>query len=218
MRVRIKICGITNWRDAKVAVDAGADALGFNFYSGSARFIEPLKAAEIVRRLPRGVRAVGVFVNEDAAAIQAIARQTGIRWAQLHGEESPQTVARLARRLRVVKAFRVRRGFRVAALARYKSAAAFLLDGFSARARGGTGVGFDWSIARDARRYGRVFVAGGITPENVAAAIRQARPYAMDVCSGVESRPGKKSARKVRALLRAVREMRMKGDSSPRPE
>lgn len=219
MKPVVKICGVTSWRDAKLAIDAGAQMLGFNFYAGSARYVEPARAAEMVRRLPRGVRAVGVFVNEDAAKVVEIARLTGIRWVQLHGEESPRMATELeARGLRVVKAFRVRDGFRVSALARYKKAAAFLLDGFSRKARGGTGRTFDWSIAQRARRHGKVFLAGGITPQNVADAIREARPFAIDVCSGVESRPGKKSAKKLRALMKAVHQPKTKRDSSRRSE
>jgi phosphoribosylanthranilate isomerase len=203
--VKVKICGITNWRDARLAVEAGADFLGFNFYPRSPRYITPARARHIVRRLPRRVRAVGVFVNESPAKIREICGEAGLHLAQLHGEETAGTEAEVARVRPVIRAVRVRRGFRAAQLARHARAQSFLLDGFHPRLRGGTGKRFDWSLARRARRYGRIFLAGGLRPENVAEAIRAVRPYAIDVCSGVESRPGRKSAALVRALMRAVR-------------
>lgn len=202
--VRVKICGITNWRDAKLAIEAGADFLGFNFYPRSPRYITPVRARRIVRRLPRRVRAVGVFVNEDAATIRRISRRVGLRMAQLHGEESPQTVAEIARTLPVIKAFRVRRGFRPATLRRYRAARAFLLDGYNPLRRGGTGKRFDWRIVRRARRLGNIFLAGGLRPENSEEAVLHIRPYALDVCSGVESKPGKKDATRLRELMTQV--------------
>lgn len=201
---RVKICGITNWGDARLAMDLGADFLGFNFYRASPRCISPARARSIVCRIPKRVQAVGVFVDESPERIREIASFAGLRRVQLHGGETPQMVAVLTKRMRVMKAFRVRPGFRVAALARYGRASAFLLDGFSARVTGGTGRTFDWGIAKRARRYGRIFLAGGLTPANVAEAIRAARPYAVDVASGVESRPGKKDPARLRAFMRAV--------------
>lgn len=194
MRARLKICGITNWRDAKLAVDAGADMLGFNFYAPSPRFISLRDAKRIIRRLPRRVQAIGVFVNDSVEDMVDMARIAGLHGVQLHGEESPADVMEVARRLPVIKAFRVRGGFRVGALRAYDEAEAFLLDGFSRTARGGTGETFDWSIAQSAARYGRIFLAGGLTAENVADALAAAKPYAVDVCSGVEASPGRKDA------------------------
>lgn len=202
---QVKICGITSWRDAKLAVDAGARILGFNFYRPSPRYIRPAAARRIIERLPRGVEAAGVFVNETPERIARIARATKLDWVQLHGDESPEAVAETSKLRPVVKAFCVRPGFRVATLSRYKKARAFLLDGYSKQARGGTGKRFDWRIARGARRYGRIFLAGGLTPENAADAVRFVRPYAIDVCSGVEMRPGKKDPARLRALMRNVR-------------
>lgn len=202
---RVKICGITNLRDARLAVAAGARILGFNFYPRSPRYVRPATVRRILAQLPRGVKAVGVFVNAPLEKVERTARAARLDWVQLHGEESPEMAAKLARRWHVVKAFRVRRGFRPASLARYAKSCAFLLDGFSPRARGGTGKRFDWSLARRAKRYGRIFLAGGLTPENVAEAIRTARPDYVDVCSGVEARPGKKDAVRLRALMRNVR-------------
>jgi len=200
----VKICGITNWPDARQAVKAGAKLLGFNFCPESPRYIEPRKAAGIIRRLPRKVGAVGVFVNQAEEVMLDIARSVGLDYLQLHGDESPETVARLRRTLPVIKAVRVRKTLRAAQVAPYRRADALLLDGFDLRARGGTGRSFQWAMARRARRYGRVFLAGGLKPENAAQAIRIARPYAIDVCSGVEAKPGKKDHARVTALMRAV--------------
>jgi phosphoribosylanthranilate isomerase len=202
--VRIKICGITNWTDANCAIQSGADLLGFNFYPRSPRYITPRKARGIVRRLPRGVSAVGVFVNETEDRMLAIAQTVGLDYLQLHGDEPPAAVARLKRKVRIIRAFRVRKPFRAAQLAPFRQAHAILLDGFDPRLTGGTGRAFDWTLARRAKPYGRIFLAGGLTPENIGEAIRIVRPYAVDVCSGVEARPGKKDAARLRAFHRAV--------------
>lgn len=202
--VKIKICGITNWKDAKRAVEEGADLLGFNFYPPSPRFIEPAQARRIARRLPKRISTVGVFVNQREDVMLEIARIVALDYLQLHGDESPDVVARMGRSVSVIKAFQVRRPFRTARLNRF-SANAFLLDGFSPVRRGGTGNTFEWSVARQAKQYGRIFLAGGLRPENVAAAIEFVRPYAVDVCSGVEAQPGLKDPARIRALIRAVR-------------
>lgn len=191
-KARLKVCGITNWPDAKLAVDAGADMLGFNFYRPSPRFVPVREAKRIIQKLPRRVKAIGVFVNESVGHIATVARTAGLHGIQLHGEETPEQVVQLARRWPVIKAFRIRRGFRVAVLHRYRAAHAFLLDGFSRKARGGAGKTFDWSVAQRAARYGRVFLAGGLTAGNIASALAAAKPYAVDVCSGVEASPGQK--------------------------
>jgi phosphoribosylanthranilate isomerase len=205
---RVKICGITNWTDARRAIDAGADFLGFNFFSGSPRYIEPAKARQIVRRLPKQISAVGVFVNESEEKMIEIARAVGLDRLQLHGDESPAAVRRLSKTFPVIKAVRVRKLFRMSHLARFKHAEALLLDGFDAKQWGGTGKTFDWHIARRVNHGARIFLAGGITPENVDAAIRAANPYAVDVCSGVEAKPGKKDAMLVKAFMRAVKNAR----------
>jgi phosphoribosylanthranilate isomerase len=207
-KVKVKICGITNWTDARRAAEAGADFIGFNFYSRSPRYIRPASARLIVRRLPRArkLRTVGVFVNESEEKMLRIARVVGLDYLQLHGDESPRAVARLSPSLPVIKAVRVPKSFRPAQLAPFRRAKAVLLDAFARRVRGGTGKTFDWKIARRAAKQNRIFLAGGLTPENVAAAIRVARPYAVDVCSGVEARPGKKDDARVKALMLAVRE------------
>lgn len=202
--VRIKICGITNWTDANRAIQSGASLLGFNFYRPSPRYITPRKARSIVRRLPRGIAAVGVFVNETEDRMLAIAQTVGLHYLQLHGNEPPAAVARLKSKVRIIRAFRVRKPFRAAQLAPFRQAHGILLDGFDPRLTGGTGRTFDWTLARRAKLYGRIFLAGGLTPENIGEAIRIVRPYAVDVCSGVEARPGKKDAARLQAFHRAV--------------
>jgi len=207
-RVKVKICGITNWTDARRAVADGADILGFNFYARSPRYIRPVKAKGIVRRLPKRISAVGVFVNESEPKMLEVARAVGLDTVQLHGDEPPAVVARLKRSrpaIDVIKAIRVRKSTAARELARFEGASALLLDGFDRWARGGTGKTFDWSIARRAKRYGRIFLAGGLTPENIGEAIRAARPYAVDVCSGVEAKPRKKDAARMKDLMRAVK-------------
>jgi phosphoribosylanthranilate isomerase len=205
MPTRVKICGITNWDDARLSVDLGASALGFNFYPPSPRAISPADAWSIIRRLPPFVEAVGVFVNWPPVVVSALASSLRLHTVQLHGQESPSDVADLARKLRVVKAIQVGRGFRLAGLARYQSAEGILLDGFARGLHGGTGRTVDWKLARDARRYGRIILAGGLTPENIAEAIRVAEPYAVDIASGVEARPGRKDPQKLQALFAAVK-------------
>ena len=202
---RVKICGITNWPDARRAIEAGCDALGFNLYPRSPRYISPQEAAGIRSRLPQEIAAVGVFVNESAATIAELARSLHLNFTQLHGEESRAVSLAVGGSVPVIKSFAVGPRFRADRLAGYP-AAAFLLDAprHSNGARGGTGRAFDWSLARAAGRYGRVVLAGGLTPENVGEAIRTAHPDAVDVASGVERAPGRKDPRKLRAFLDAV--------------
>ena len=205
--VRVKICGITNWADAAAALEAGANALGFNFYPPSPRYIAPSHARMIVNRLPAGVDAVGVFVNASFAAADEIGLAIDLDVFQLHGEEPPEAVAEFSESWPLIKAFRVGPEFRAEQLEPYRRHTDFfLLDGFSHDARGGTGNTFDWSVARDAKQFGRIFLSGGLTPENVGDAVRQVRPFAVDVCSGVEASPGKKDGERVREFIRAVQE------------
>ena len=204
-KVKVKICGITNWTDARRAVEAGAQFLGFNFYRPSPRYIQPTAARRIIRRLPDGIAAVGVFVNEPEANMLTLARRVGLDYLQLHGDESPEQVARLKRKIPVIKAIRVRDSFRRKQLNSFGRASAILLDGFDARRHGGTGKTFNWTLARGSNGSRRIFLAGGLTPENVAEAIRVARPYAVDVCSGIEARPGRKDPARIVALMWAVK-------------
>jgi phosphoribosylanthranilate isomerase len=204
-KVKVKICGITNWTDARRSVEAGAQFLGFNFYRPSPRYIQPAAARRIIRRLPAGIATVGVFVNESESNMLAIARRVGLDYLQLHGDEPPEQVARLKREFPVIKAVRVRDSFRPKQLDSFSRASAILLDGFDFRRHGGTGKTFDWNLARASNGSRRIFLAGGLTPENVAEAIRVARPYAVDVCSGVEARPGRKDPARIVALMWAVK-------------
>jgi phosphoribosylanthranilate isomerase len=204
MRTRVKICGITNWEDARLAVDLGASALGFNFYPASPRAVSPADAWSIIRRLPPFVEAVGVFVDWPPLVVDALARAVRLSAVQLHGMESNKEVAELAQKHRVIKAIQVRATFRIASLARYRAANGLLLDGFAHELHGGTGRTLDWKVARAASRYGRIILAGGLKPANVAEAIRVAKPYAIDVATGVEARPGRKDPAKLRALFAAI--------------
>jgi phosphoribosylanthranilate isomerase len=201
MPIRVKVCGITNTDDALGCVAAGVDALGFVFYPGSPRVVSPERARDIIRRLPPFVTTVGVFVDEDAEHMNGVADYCGLDILQLHGDEAPE-VCRAARR-RVVKAFRVgtRADFPYAAY----PVSAYLLDTFVAGTPGGTGVSYDWSLARPAREFGRVILAGGLTPDNVADAIARAQPDGLDVGSGVERSPGHKEMEKVQRFVRIVR-------------
>lgn len=211
--VRVKVCGITSLDDALVAAAAGADALGFNFWPQSPRYLEPARAAEIIALLPPFVAPVGVFVDESPRVVERVAQAAGVRAVQLHGDELPQDVSALAASgLTVLKAFRVGRQFRAQELKKYASpgpggagAAAFLLDTEVKGKRGGTGKSFDWRKARAANRYGRILLAGGLTIENVAKAIRQAQPYGVDVCSGVESKPGVMDHNLIREFVRQAK-------------
>lgn len=205
MGTRVKICGITNLTDARRAVALGADYLGFNFYQGSPRFIKPEVARRIIRRLPRRVKAIGVFVDSTAAEIERVAKRVRLHGVQLHGREPAKVVERVSRFVPVWKALRVRTTFRPEILRRYAAAEAILLDAFHPGAKGGTGKTFDWRAATRAKRLARIVLAGGLKPENVAAAIRSVRPAAVDVASGVERSPGKKDAAKMRAFIQAVR-------------
>jgi phosphoribosylanthranilate isomerase len=210
--VRVKICGITNWPDAKISCDLGASALGFNFYEQSSRVVSPAKAWSIIPRLPGNVESVGVFVNWSGAAVVALGRAISLDWVQLHGHETPETVRECARSFTVTKAFSVGPDFRLNKLRPYSAARAFLFDSATTGQYGGTGKRADWTVSRRAAKSQRIILAGGLTPENVAEAILFVQPYAVDVASGVESRPGKKDHGKLRAFFaeveRANRELR----------
>jgi phosphoribosylanthranilate isomerase len=203
-RVRIKICGVTRIEDALAAADLGVDALGFNFWPGSRRFVTPEAAGRIIDRLPPFVVPVGVFVNQPEDELRAVAVESGIQVFQLHGDEPPELCRRL--RLPVVKAIPVDQ---VSALARLLSyeVQAFLLDTPS-RGYGGTGQPFDWSLAEGVSEVAPVILAGGLNPTNVADAIRAVRPWAVDVASGVESSPGVKDPEKMARFVAAVREVK----------
>lgn len=209
MRTRIKVCGITRVEDARLAIEAGADALGFVF-AASPRRVDRAMAREIVRALPPFVATVGVFVDEEPREVVETAAAVGLTAVQLHGDESPAVLRELRSRmpLKMIKAFRVRAAGDLARLDDYRAHCdALLLDAYVPGAAGGTGRTFDWELARLARAAGHPLVlAGGLTPENVSAAVRRVRPFAVDVSSGVEAAPGRKDALRVRAFVAAARE------------
>jgi phosphoribosylanthranilate isomerase len=208
LMTRAKICGITRLADARLAVDLGAAALGFNFYEKSPRCLAPSAAWDILRKLPALVYTVGVFVNWNAESVTALAKSLRLSAVQLHGEESPAVVAECARHFPVIKAFAAGPGCSIEPLATYRAACGFLLDAAPAKdgrkEYGGTGKLADWKFAARAAKLFPVLLAGGLRPENVAAAIAAVRPDAVDVSSGVEARPGIKDPGKLRAFLAAV--------------
>ena len=203
MSVKVKICGITNLQDALAAIAAGADALGFMFCEQSPRCLSPALAAEIIRQLPPFVAKVGVFVDASADSIKQTVSLCGLDTLQLHGDESPEFCRQFS--LPVIKAFRIRNADSLGPISSYQTAA-WLLDSFVPGRSGGTGAAFNWDLALQAKKLGgRIILAGGLTPQNVAAAVQQVQPYAVDVSSGVESAPGKKDATKMWEFIAAAK-------------
>jgi phosphoribosylanthranilate isomerase len=202
MSVRVKICGITNSEDARAAVESGADALGFIFFSGSPRYLSPDAAARIIAQLPPFVVKVGVFVDAPRDGVLEIAHSTGIDAIQLHGSESAAECEQLAgTRLKVIKAFRMKDTGTLEEIATYP-VSAFLLDSYVPGQLGGTGAKFNWDLALNAKQFGRpIILAGGLDPENVSDAVAKVGPYGVDVSSAVEISPGKKDLEKVRRFI-----------------
>jgi phosphoribosylanthranilate isomerase len=196
---KVKICGITTLDDAQVAMEAGADMIGLIFYPPSPRFVTPEQARTIVTHLPPGFPTVGVFVNESVDTVTRIAQTSGVQMVQLHGTESPEMCQRLP--WRVIKTFRFTAHIQPEMMSQY-TVEAFLIEGFQAGIYGGSGVQADWQRVASLHHYGRIMLAGGLTPENVREAIHIVRPYAVDVCSGVEATPGAKDWDKVRTFVR----------------
>lgn len=199
--LRVKICGITNAHDARRAVELGADMLGFVFYDKSPRYITPNEARQIVKEIPPDIMTVGVFVNEKKERVQEILSETGIAAAQFHGDETPEdcAISKTA-----IKAFRIKKASDLGALKDY-DVWAYLLDAHSEESFGGTGRAFDWDIAAGANKLGRIILAGGLTPDNVALAVQRVRPYAVDVSSGVEKEKGVKDHRKMELFIKRAR-------------
>ncbi|HUF03038.1 MAG TPA: tryptophan synthase subunit beta [Aridibacter sp.] len=205
--MRVKICGITNLDDALAAAEAGADEIGFNFYRESKRFIEPESAAGIAFEIPRNIRKIGVFVNEEASRIANVANKVELDAIQLHGDEGPEFCDEVAvlTGLPVIKALRMRTGEDPAGFKAYKTDA-ILVDSLSSAAYGGTGESFEWQSAKHIFEGAcKVYLAGGLNPSNVAAAVRILDPYAVDVCSGVEAAPGKKDHDKMKTFIREAK-------------
>jgi len=199
----VKICGVTRVEDARVVAESGADAIGFNFWSQSPRYVDPPAARRIGAELPSTVTRVGVFVDASRDEIEAIAEEALLDVVQLHGSEPPDLARSLSRR--VIRAVRARTPGDLDGLADYP-ASALLVDAFVAGEPGGTGRRADWELARAACALGPVILAGGLDPENVGSAIHAVRPYGVDVASGVEAAPGLKDATKIRAFVSRARE------------
>ncbi|MBP7826180.1 MAG: phosphoribosylanthranilate isomerase [Verrucomicrobia bacterium] len=203
MSVKVKICGLTRVADARAAVAAGADMIGLMFYPGSPRAISLAQAAAIAAALSPEVIPVGVFVNPASALVKEAIAAGALKALQFHGDEPPDFCTQFG--LMSIKAFRVRDANSLRVLPEYPTDA-WLLDAYTPGSRGGTGEMFNWDLARAAQVHGRpLFLAGGLTPDNVAAAVRRVRPFAVDVSSGVESAPGLKDAEKIRAFVRAAK-------------
>ena len=203
--VKVKICGITNYKDAAAAIDLGADILGFNFYPQSPRYISPEKAASIINMLPAFIDIAAVFVNATIAQIQETISICHLDWVQLHGDEDPQFCQSLCSlNVKTMKAIRVRDQSDIKSAEDFYTDA-ILLDAFSTEKYGGTGLTFDWNIIGHIGK--RIFLAGGINPDNATKAI-ELGVYGIDVCSGIESSPGKKDHKKMKKLFKNIQHLR----------
>ena len=203
--VKVKICGITNLEDALAALFSGADALGFVFYKKSPRSIDPLKAKNISRILPKNILRAGVFVDEKEARVKRIAKLCGLHILQFHGNESVQ-YCNSFKGYKIIKAFKVDKGIDLAKISGYNTFAC-LFDTFSKAKAGGTGKKFNWNLLQNIDKIsGQVFLSGGLTSANVKRAIRKLHPDWVDVSSSVESRPGKKDHKKIQKFIKAVKD------------
>ncbi len=200
----VKICGITNKEDAWAAIEAGADALGFNFYPKSPRYLPPETAIKLAEDIPPNILRVGVFVNETEGVVRDMSQYLALDYLQFHGDETPYYCEQFA--TPYWKAFRLKDEKTFDLMKKYKPDY-FLLDAFVEKAFGGTGVVTNWDLAREAKAYGKIVLAGGLTPENIEAAVRAVKPDGVDVASGVESAPGKKDAAKVEAFVSGARSL-----------
>jgi len=210
--VHVKICGITNIDDAQAAVDAGADALGFVFYPPSPRYVTPEQAGQIIQGLPPFVTTVGLFVDVALDTVNDMATHCGLDRVQLHGCETPEFCRQVTRP--VIKAIRIRNAQSLTPVPDYK-VSAYLLDAYVEGALpGGTGASFAWELAAQAKPYGPVILAGGLTPENIAAAVAQICPYGVDVSTGVERTPGIKDHHKVRQFIARAKAAALEKGSS----
>jgi len=203
--VKVKICGITNYEDAAAALDLGADLLGFNFYPESPRFIPPDKAVQIINKLPAFIDLAGIFVNASVDQIHETINLCQLDWVQLHGDETPEFCNEfLSHNIKVMKALRVKEQADIEKADDYFTDA-ILLDAFDPEKYGGTGLTFDWNIIGHIGK--RVFLAGGINPDNAVEAVKLG-VYGIDVCSGIEAEPGKKDHQKMKKLFENIRHLR----------
>lgn len=197
--IKVKICGITNIEDAKAAVEYGVSALGFIFYKKSPRYISPSRARKIIDELPPFVTPIGVFVNHRERAVKDVCNFTGIRTIQLHGDEDPNYCKRL-KSYKLIKAFRVQQDFIFKGITKYP-VSAYLFDTFQEKLFGGTGKIFNWELLANQTLDKPVILSGGLSPKNIAKAIKTVRPYAVDVSSGVEKSPGQKNPKLIKSFL-----------------
>jgi len=205
LAVKVKICGLTNYEDAFAAADMGADMLGFNFYPKSLRYLKPDQAAKIIDRLPAFVDVVGLFVNDPFERIEQIMEECNLDWVQLHGNETPEFCEQFGSfNVKTMKAIRVKDKKDIQRAEEYFTDA-ILLDAFDPKKYGGTGLSFDWNIIGNISK--RVFLAGGINAENVRKAV-ELGIYGIDVCSAIESKPGKKDHAKMRELFDMIKDLR----------
>ncbi len=201
--VRVKICGLTRQEDAASAVKAGAWALGFMFYRPSPRFVHPRQARKIIESLPPFITPVGVFVNQSEKQIRQIAKTCHLQTLQFHGDESPAFCRRF-KAFRIIKAFRIGERIDIESIQKYR-VSAILLDTFRAGLFGGTGQSFNWRLARVLRGFTLpVILSGGLKAGNIQEAVRCVRPFAVDISSGIEKKPGIKDPRKIKMFFRAL--------------
>ncbi len=203
-RVKVKICGITSIEDALLACEYGADAIGFVFYTQSPRYITPQDTIKIIEKLPAFISTVGVFVDEPIENINNIVNLTGINYIQLHGDEPMSTISRFGRR--VIKAFRIKDALSIKEV--NESGLNFVLLDSYTKNYGGSGKSFDHELLKGLSKNIKFILSGGITPENVSRIIQLYKPYAVDVSSGVESSPGKKSIEKIKLLFERINSCR----------
>jgi phosphoribosylanthranilate isomerase len=208
--LRVKICGITRYEDALLACGLGADAYGFIFFEKSPRYISPEKAARIIANMPlQHVAYAGVFANPTISEVDAVLAKVGLTAIQLHGAHDFELMRKFRERARIICAFNVHPDFDYTILKSYREHCdALLLDGFKKDVFGGTGEAIDWRAAKQAQKYGRMILAGGLNPENVKEAVHTAAPYAIDVNSGVEEKPGMKDYKKLERLFKNLKGFR----------
>ncbi|MDO8644557.1 MAG: phosphoribosylanthranilate isomerase [bacterium] len=196
--VFVKVCGITNIDDALDAVEFGADALGFNFYKESPRYIDPEAALKLLEDVPPSVARVGVFVNENEQLVKDLSQALELNYLQFHGDETPYYCEQFA--TPHWKVFQLKDEKSLLLMEKYHPDA-FLIDAYVQKIRGGTGVTANWDLAKKAKERGKVILAGGLNPQNIETAIATVQPYGVDVCSGVEESPGKKNRFKLEEFL-----------------
>ena len=204
--IRVKICGITNREDALLAADLGAWALGFVFYKQSPRHISPSKAQKIIQELPPFVTPVGVFVNQREGAVKDIAEFCGLKTLQFHGDETPEYFKRF-NQYKIIKAFRIKEGFDISNLSRFK-VSAYLFDAYQEGVYGGGGKTFNWNVVKD-KKFDKPFIlSGGLNAENITEAVTTVKPYAVDVSSGVEISPGRKDKNSLKEFFQNIYKMK----------